>query len=140
MKSKKYIPFGILGFLVITQIAVVVLRIDIWPFSDYPMFSELHTTEHVGAYRMEALTRDNRSLTVHLYGGKNIWQAYETLLSKNDIPALQIQMKRDMDAYLEKNPDVKIAEIAEVRLVSVGLHESSDKKTVNQKVLHSMQL
>ncbi len=139
--EKRYIPYGILGFLVITQVVVIGLRIDFWPFSYYPMFSKPHTTEHVGAYRMEALTHDKRALTVHLQGSKDVWQAYETLLSKNDIPALQLQMRRDMDYYIKQNPNVKITEIAEVRLVFVGLTESANHdKTINQKVLHSMPL
>jgi hypothetical protein len=139
--NKKYWPYLILSFLLISQIIVVAFRIDIWPFSCYPMFSQLHSANEIGAYRIEVITHDHRTLTVFLYGGKDRWQAYQTLIEKNNILALNMQMKRDLDNYISSNPEVKLTQMAEARLVSVGLSDSAAHgKSETQKILHSFRL
>lgn len=139
--KNRIVPYAALAFLVTTQAIVIFFQIDFWPFSRYPMFSTLHSTEDVGAYRMEALTRNQQTLTVYLRGSKNTWQAYETLLKKNDIQGLQAQMLRDIDYYFEQHPAIEKSEVIEVRLVSIGMMDNANKeKTVTQKVLHRMSL
>jgi len=139
--NKRYIPYALLGFLLISQLVVVASRIDVWPFSSYQMFSRLKPTVDVGAYRLEAVTRDNQSVTVHLRGHKDVWQVYHNLLNDKNNDGLNSQIKVDFEDFLAQHPEIDRTNISEVRLLYVSFQESEkQEKAIANKVLHSMRL
>ena len=140
MKSK-LLPLSILGLLICSQAAAMIFRIDIWPLSCYPMFSETKSADGIGAYALKAIRKDGREEIIRLHGSKNTWYTYSSLLDQKQYGKLETRMKSDLEYYFSNHGEVSRSQFVELRLLDFYLdRKDQDEPNLRANVLHRIQL
>lgn len=140
MKSK-VLPLSIFGILICSQAAAMIFRIDVWPLSCYPMFSETKAADRTGAFALQVVGKDGSEKIIHLHSSKNTWYTYTSLLEQKEYKKIEIRMRSDLDYYMSNHRELSGAQFVELRLLDRYLEGNEEGlPRLTGQVLHRIQL
>lgn len=139
---KKYIPHLLIALFTTTQSIAIVLRIDVWPFSCYPMFSEPKIIDQIESFQLRSIKKNGEIQQISLPGHKQTWVKYHTLSNKKDFLGLQSEMRKDYEKYAATQKHIHHDKISELRLFRVGIKKknTNGEFVIEEKLIFALNI
>ncbi len=141
--NKKTAILLLLSILTISQVVVIAFRIDYWPFSAYPMFSQTKSPEEAGAFQLFAAHQDGTLDQIPLEGHKQVWFVFNQLISgpsDNTRNIAEKMMLNNYQSYQQNQPTSKQPLELKLFFTALDKNSSTSSMTTKRQLVHSIKL
>lgn len=107
----------------------VVLQINCWPLSDYPMFAPPKKIENTYGFSLFYIPQDKQPIAIPINGGATIMHIYSQSIKNKDVLSLKKQISEDVKKFLfTQKIEYKIKD--RIILKKVGLKRNHDQISI----------